>query len=113
MNQHHRMNCTPAQFAEYRRIVAWMVADKEFAEFGAEFVADEKWRTLTASRLAWNAFRAASDVYGAHVEKEAISAARRDRDVLAMVQSKESVVEVEAETPAAVSESPRQKSLFG
>jgi hypothetical protein len=94
-DQYHRMPLTPAQFAEYRRVVAWMVADAEYAEFGAEFVADEKWRTLTASRLAWNAFRRASDVYGCHVEKEAISAARRDRDVLAMVQAKESVVEVE------------------
>lgn len=95
MTTNHRMNCTPAQFDQYRAIVAWMVADGEFGEFGREFVADEKFRSLTASRLAWNAFRAASDVYGVHVELEPMSSLKRDRDVFAMLQEKSSVVDVE------------------
>lgn len=89
----YRMNCTPAQFDQYRVIIAWMAADAEYKEFGREFVADEKFKSLTASRLAWNAFRNASDLFATHIEKEPLSAIRRDRDVFAMLQDKSSLVE--------------------
>lgn len=93
---HHRMNLTPAQFVTYITILEWMATDPEYREFGASFVIDAKWRTLTAPRLAWNAFRAASDLYAVAVEGEAISSAGRDRDVFAMLQDKGSTVDVEA-----------------
>lgn len=92
--QHHRMNCTPAQFTKFVAILDWMKSDAEYREFAGEFKADGRWRTLVAPRLAWNAFRAASDLYAIAVEGEAISSVQRDRDVFAMLQDKASLVDV-------------------
>jgi hypothetical protein len=97
---HHRLICSPAQFAKYLAILDWMKGDAEFGEFGREFAVNEKVRSLTASRFAWNAFRGASDIHGVHVEKEAISAAQRDREVLAMFADKSSAVEVKERVKA-------------
>ena len=75
-------------------IVTWMKADGEYREFGDEFVADDSALSLTASRFAWNAFRAASDVWAVQNESHPLESVRRDREVLAMFADKGSVVDV-------------------
>lgn len=100
--QHHRMTCTPTQFTKFVAVIDWMATDAEYAD--AKFKVDGRNRTIIAERLAWNCFRAASDVIGirevmAAETKEArkqadVDAKQRSADVHAMLWEKSSRVEV-------------------